>query len=447
MMLLVCFPLLFWLDEPLRLPAEFESANFFWEDVDADGLNDVWVRTDQNELWLWNGRQEDANFSLLAQSQEFTNMRPAQSEQGIVASAYAPGIIFYQKDGAWSVWDNLDEFTSRRRLGYAYEGGLFILPTPGGYLRQRPTCEPISLDVKPTLNRQDDEMRIVYPVPHHEQRIGAYWYLPPVIDHERGRLSVQVLDENSSFKSIGNWVSFPTGMAIAKYAYGDLNRDGWIDLAVLTRPAKDFSLFDELSLVVVLGKGPGEFEDHTLVQLKSEQNLWQSGPLTIEPGALVTHYYKGLIRAKFRRDVYNWDEAGFVEPEPKTMKWKVEDADRGSIAVDLDMGGDARPDLLLVDNHGLRVHVRTGSERVEAFDENPITLKFSSNSGFSVHITAGSGGSEFELDSDLAVRNRFRGRGGHVLVVTGKQAVIWELADFGDHIQLQALPRASIQRN
>lgn len=420
--------------EPFRLTAHFEKVRLVWEDVDGDGSLEIWARTDQDELWIHDGRSDSTEFALLAKSEMFPNMRPFLDGDTFVAVAYEAGFFYRFNGDEWRVFDDLSDQVSRNRQGFSFQQGTFVLPSASGYLWQKPQCDPSSIAVRPVVLNQSRTWRIVYPVPQSKDRYGANWYLPPVVDKERGTCLLQVLDVNDGYANRVQWVPFPYGLGIANYTYGDINGDGAMDLALLGLPEKDFSVFDELSLVVIMGDPAGGFEDHVLVSIETEQNLWQSGPITIEPGAIACHYYKGLIRSKFKRDLYLWNEGGYVEPKPKSVKWKIEEANRGAIAVDLDMTGDGLPDLILQDSEGLRLHPRSGAEPLKSFSEQPDRLEFDTDSSFSVDVGVGASGSSFSFSSKLDDRNRFRGRDGYALIERDGVGEIWRVEDRFDHI-------------
>ncbi|CAM2069964.1 hypothetical protein SCOR_31595 [Sulfidibacter corallicola] len=402
-------------DLHLKLDPTLIRPRVHWEDLDGDGRLDTWVRDRHPSetpylLYRRNAGDRQTEFERLDHAPFPWTVRPAFIEGSVRATAYHDGVLWVCIDkDRWEPLHNYHLLGSVRKGIRPITLDRFkLLPTATGYLVMSEDCPATPLDAHPSVHIGRKRLELTYPVPRKiaTNRLMA----SPIAMTNQGTISIwQAAREPSP---LAPWTSsqvrlqFPETLKPVRHQTGDLNGDGFEDLVVLAMPAKDMSIFEELSFLIYLGTADNTWETRASQELKSKQNLWQTGPIEMDSKGLRLYYYKGLIRSIFKMDSYAWDSAGFISPKPKSLRWTMKSADRTTIMTDLDVTGDGRGDMLLLDERGLHAYPRLPESSALPFDEDKRNLLSGAGNQefhFDVHIGEGA-----EFTSSTISRKRLR---------------------------------------
>ena len=361
----------------VEIPGYFQNPRAYWQDLNGDGYLDIWVRDEQERLWVWDGKSEAAQFTAIPFDPVDLLPYPVQTDGAWRAQAYDRGVLFeFDPESGWSAVFDFNGF-ARVRPGMQplKLSDLLLLPTFDGYRLLDGTCVAAELEALPSVSLDAKRLMLTYPVPFPklDQSTGrTELQSAPIPFSQQGELGVWTAQEAAD-GWLAQWamLQFPESLKMERYGTGDLDGDGMDELVVLARPAKDISLFDELSFLVYLGTGPGQWNPLPHQELKSDQNLWQEGPVEVSRKGILLYYFKGLIRTNFKMDLYRWNDGGYIEPKPVSEKWKVRHGDRRAILLDFDVNGDRATDLVLAGDEGIEVYYRRHSSPMLPFIEEP----------------------------------------------------------------------------
>ena len=361
----------------LEIPGHLQSPRVFWRDLDGDGLTDIYLRDREGLLWVWDGRGGDNRFRQIQFPTIGGKAVPTRENAAWQASVFHEGLDMIYRDGAWSVRHDYNG-DARIRPGLPRISGPdgMLLPTYDGYRIMDGACELRRFRTLPAVELSAGRLTLSYVLPRWTDMDGdgrEDLLSHPVPFRNSGELRVwSALNTADGWKPRWSKLQFPDNLELERYGMGDINGDGFAELVVLARPTKDTGIFDELHFVVYMGSGHGEWENVATQTLESKQNLWQVGPVEVGPRGILMAYYKGLIKSKFKIDLYRWREAGFVDPKPDSLKWRMPDADRDEIYLNADWNGDGMNDLILQDERGIHLFPRQGAAGI-GFEENRFT--------------------------------------------------------------------------
>ena len=359
--------------DPIALPSPMMRPRVTWEDLDGDGLLEIWIR-DGDRLMVKPGSGNGV-FITLEQPPIGLETRPVWFDGAWCAQAYEQGRVFlHHPQRGWTVVRDDTELADRIRPGIEpikIEDGVLV-PLFSGYLHRDGPCLVDMLEALPAVTLGEHRLEMRYPKPFPLELNGdgrTDLIAGPIGFPSRGELGIwYALREVSGWREGMARTQFPTDQQVRRYQLGDLDEDGFPELVVLANPTSEVNIFDELTMMVYAGTGPASFEPVPVQQLKTRQKLWQVGPIEMVPGSLTVYYYKGLIGSRFTMDRYAWNEAGYLEPKPESARWKMKDAERDTIVLDHDFDGDGHADLVLTDDKGVFVYYRDPTGDVP-FDE------------------------------------------------------------------------------
>lgn len=377
----------------LRLPEHMISPRVHWEDLDQDGQLDIWVSDGRRGLWVWRASEGGDSFKALEFEDIGLTPKPYFDGETLYASVYDQGRThIYNTHGA-ARWHSLQgPERSRPGLEPIHTPLGRLTPTYEGYVLAQNNCEERVLKALPAANITEKKLSLTYPIPYSFDldRDGQDDLLAaPVAFKNRGSLGIwSAMSKDGALQTKQTYVQFSAQLEPMRHQYGDLDGDGYPELTVLAMPSNDMSIFDELTLLVYAGTGPGTFNPVPIQELKTRQNIWQTGPIEMGPEGVRLYYYKGLMKAIFRIDLYAWNSVGYLEPKPKITRWKVKGAERDEIIQVADQNKDGRPDLVLMGKEGPIVYFRTDNP-LTPFDKEQRKLLLSSMDGTQIQTQEG----------------------------------------------------------
>lgn len=429
----------FSLPETLEIPAPCPvDADVVFEDLDGDGRSEVWVLAQPGRLFFREGGGYERRLREWSYPPIDLEVRPIWDRNRWVLAAWDDGIWLTSEGGGdWKLAaDFRGEQTFRPGLPPLRSGDWVLMPTFQGYLVAYENCVWDHLKLDPVVSLRDRAISMGFPlVDLTRSPEGLQLCASPALDSHHQRLKTWRAE-----LAWGRWnvatseTLFPPNLDLVRHAWGDLNGDLFEDLVLLARPLRDFSLFEELTLAVILGKGDGQLDSQPLQVVHSQQNLWQEGPLVIEDGKLRCFYYKGLVRGIITVDTYSWSEDGFLNPRPHSHGWRVKKADRSVIFPNHDLDGDGCLDLLLMEQGRLLAHLGQ-CHGEEPFDGNQVVLLTQVDpSETLVSLTLGSE-TEVDVDQGIEVReNTIKAGRGLAVVHEARwhRSFIWKLEPRAD---------------
>lgn len=360
------------LPDQIKLEAEVPAATAHFEDLNADGAVDFWLRSDDDRLWILDGSAANGQLAeLVYEPVAGIDPEPRMIDGKWQASFEDGDHLVVFREQQWQTqrqWQTASAMRDAAFMRQTPQGTL--VPTHNGYELYANGCLVRSMTIRPSVQLSRARLHVVYPVIEPLDLDGdgkLDWVGTPIALSNQGKLGIwRALGDDE-----GDWamLEFPPDRAVSLYAMGDVDGDGWVDLAVMTRPARGFSLFEEMGILFYRGTGPGEWSSLASQEIKSKQNLWQTGPLVLDSGGLYCYYYKGLFRSKFRIDRYAWDSDGFLDPKPVNEDWRMDGGDRLTMMCDRDLVGDQQKDLILADNTGVYVYEARAGKKLP-FDED-----------------------------------------------------------------------------
>ena len=426
----------------LELAGYMRAPVAIWADLDNDGHTDIWVKSKDDNLWIWDGAQPEAGFTKLEYEPIGLKVRPYRFNNQWRPSVWSEGMLLVFEENWHVIHDVSQDAAIRPGALPVLNGNQSLAPTFDGYQLMEDTCLIKALPVIPSVNVKKRALELTWPVPEWSDVDGdgdSDIISPPILFPQHGELRVwSVFNDEGSWNPVNTAVEMPSGLEIVKWETGDMNRDDYPELVILAMPSKDLSIFEELSFMIYEGTGRGQWERAPLQVLKTKQNLWQQGPVEINRNGILLYYYKGIFRSHFKMDLFKWNPAGYIEPKPESRKWKMEDADRGFIETRFDWNEDGAKDLMLMDERGVRVYFRYNGN-VIPYDENRNQLLSGineSNNSMSVNI----GGSDMDVEIRGTGVNSARGNKSMALVTGGKVPQLWYLIEQNNgHWQLKRL--------
>lgn len=426
-------------EQTLLIPSYLRHPAVSWSDLNGDGILDIWVAEGSSKapdqadrIWVHNGASADDTFHELVHTPMAGELKPAGEGDAFWVRSYFRGMVLdYRGEQGWVLTTDFNQNT-RIRPGMQplnLEVGLLV-PTFDGYEMLQGDCVEASFTATPTVDVNRDRMVLTWPMPQTRDLnddgvldlIAA-----PVRSPQHGEARIwSAIRQGEQWRENIARLQFPTGDDIVSYQLGDLDGDGKEELVLMTRPTKDMSLFDEMSFLVYSGKGAGDWEPVAAQSLKTNQNLWQTGPIEVDTRGITFYYYKGLIRDKFRVDCYPWKD-GYLQPKPVTRMWKLKEADRGMISLDYDLDADGRRDLVLNDEEGLKVYYRRSGQIPFADDPDQVLSEGANLSGRNIEM-------QFGDEGKISVQMSMLGGGlkgdksvGLINLGRGKPPELWSL--------------------
>ncbi len=374
MILALCFLLFSGAPETepnLLIPSFLRHPEVRFEDLNSDGVLDIWVvegsskAPDQaGRIWVHDGASQDDTFHELVHTPLGGELKPTGVGSDFWVRSYFRGLVLdYRGEQGWVLANDFNQGTKVRpgMQPLDLEVGLLV-PTFAGYELLQGECAE-RFAATPTVDVNRDRMVLTWPMPQTRDLNGdgvSDLIAAPVRSPQHGEARIwSAVREGDHWREHQCKVQFPNGEDIVTYQLGDLDGDGKDEMVLMTRPTKNMSLFEEMGFLVYAGRGPGDWDPVATQSLKTNQNLWQTGPIEVDARGITFYYYKGLIRDKFRVDCFPWKD-GYLQPKPTTRMWKLKDADRGMISLDYDLNGDGRKDLALSDEQGLKIYYRGG---------------------------------------------------------------------------------------
>lgn len=422
----------------LLIPSYLRYPEVNFSDLNGDGTLDIWVvegsskAPDQaGRIWVLDGSSSDDTFHELTHTAMGGELRPIGHGSDFWVRSYFRGqVLDYRGEHGWVLTTDFNQGTKiRPGMQPLYlEVGLLV-PTFEGYELLQGDCAD-SFAARPTVDVNRDRMVLTWPMPQTRDLNGdgaLDLIAAPVRSPQHGQARIwSAVREGDHWREHQCRVQFPNGEDIVTYQLGDLDGDGKDELVLMTRPTKNMSLFDEMSFVVYAGRGPGDWDPVATQSLKTNQNLWQTGPIEVDERGITFYYYKGLIRDKFRVDCFPWKD-GYLQPKPTTRMWKLKDADRGMIFLDYDLNGDGRKDLVLSDEQGLKVYNRRNGLIPFADDPDQVLSAGANTGGRNFEMQFGGDGEMTVQVSDLG--GRLKGDKSFSLINRGPRMApeLWSL--------------------
>ncbi len=372
--------------EQIEIPGHFLRPRAVWEDLNGDGQIDVWLYDrdksgERTQLWVWDGAAQAAQFQQIPFEPAGFTAKPAMTDRGWQARAYERGVTYeYDEQTGWTAVFDFNKLARiRPGLSPIAHGNHSLVPTFSGYWLIQDDCPLQSFRTVPAVELKKRVMRLIYPKPEWRDVDGdgePDLLAAPIPFRQQAELRVwSAMRQDDGWAPRWSAFQFPPELKPVQHQYGDLNGDGHPDLVALARPAEDLSLFDELSFVVYLADGPGQWQNLPVQVLKTKQNLWQTGPIEISEKGVLLLYYKGLFSSIFRMDLFRWNAGGYIEPKPVHEAWKLKGGKRDVIYNRYDVNGDGLNDLILYDRRGVYAHYRKSAGQLP-FDQEPSAILF-----------------------------------------------------------------------
>ena len=428
----------------LEIPHFLNKPKVTWADLNGDGTMDIWLADGKDQLWVWDGQSPEHQFQAVAFEPDQVQPVPHWTENGWAAGYYDHGSQWvFKPDSGWLATTDYNVLGRVRPGLNPIKGGepqWRLVGTFDGYRLMEGMCQVYAFPIFPSIQLNRKTLTMDYPIPTWRDLDGdgvEDLISAPVQFRQGGEIGVWKAIRGERSWDSGWWkLQFPDDLKIETHQFGDLDGDGLQDLMVLAMPGKDISLFEELSFVVYLGTGPGQWEPVPSQVLKTKQNLWQTGPVEMNDRGIFLYYYKGIFNSHFKIDRFAWNEDGFVEPKPISQKWTLKKADRDHIFLDHDFNGDGLTDLVLVEKRGVTVYYRRDRSHGLPFDDRPDQILLAGDAnGAQGDQTLVLGGTEIDLSHRSRLRrNRLKGHGSLALVDagSGEPASLWTLIESGN---------------
>jgi hypothetical protein len=355
----------FWLlifAQDLHLPTPSPPVLTQWADLDGDGRPEVWTKCSDGWIWLASGKPE-GTFSRLAHGGDLPPGIPVRKAEGWAYRTMLPG-MWIEVTGEQSCSFPLLDVELRPHDEPKAGAWGWLVPTARGATVIQEDCS-IEFSTPPRLSFAKRSMKLAWPEWSRQDVNGdgqGDWLASPLLREETGEISLFLaLGQGTGWRPKGSQCQAPPGYRVVNFACGNLNGDAHPDFVLLLAPSSNMGLFDELELTYYLGDENG-WLPHPPQRIRTEQNLWQSGPLRLTGASVELYYFKGLVRSHFRLDTYFWRDE-ILQPDPATIGWAVPNADRELLLIDWDFTGDGLGDLLLKQEEGMVIYPRqTGSK-------------------------------------------------------------------------------------
>lgn len=347
--------------QDLHLPTPSPPVLTQWADLDGDGLPEVWTQCSDGWIWLAPGELE-GTFSRLANALELPPGIPVRKADGWVYRTMLPG-MWIEVAGEQRTSRPLPDLILRPHDAAKAGSWGWLVPTARGATLLQEDCFT-ELATPPRLTFAKKSMRLAWPEWSRQDADGdgqEDWLASPLLREETAEISLFLaLGQGTGWQLKASQCQTPPGYRVVNFACGSLNGDAHPDFVLLLAPSSNMGLFDELELTYYLGDENG-WLPHPPQKIRTEQNLWQSGPLRLTGAGVELYYFKGLVRSHFRMDSYPWRDE-ILQPDPATIGWSVPNADRELLLIDQDFTGDGLADLLLHQEEGMVLFPRqTGS--------------------------------------------------------------------------------------
>jgi len=435
----ILFLLLVLVTEPdvIPLPSPLDGPRVTWEDLDGDGLDEIWVRHDGGLMVRPGGG--DGSFLVLDFPDIGLATRPVWLDGTWCVRAYERGRMFlYHPAHGWSVYRDHTASADRIRPGLEpipLEDGVLV-PLFDAYLHRDGPCVVDRLEALPSMTLNEHRLQIRYPRPEPVELNGdgrTDLIAGPIDYPSRGELGIwYALREENGWREGVARVQLDADQEVRRHQFGDLNGDGFFEMAVLTMPASEVNIFDELTMLVYAGTGPGAFEPVPVQKLETRQKLWQVGPIEMMPGSMTVYYYKGLIGSRFTMDRYAWNPDGYLEPRPESERWKMKDAERETIVLDHDFDLDGHTDLVLIDDKGVFVYYRDPGSVTPFSRERgkPLIARDARRGNLEVSVEVAGRTIDVRI-RDIAPGNRLKRQGEVALITAGnnRPPALWTLVE------------------
>lgn len=310
---------------PLETRVSPERVGIGELDLDGDGHDELWASRDGT---LVTPGSSGAPFAPLVARDGLG--RPSAAVAGVFAIVSIGRASFYgtTPSGAWG------------------EIGTVDLPA-----RARATSAGLSI----TTAR-------LYPV--GETADGVVWFASELeaVDGERLRADAVAIDRaTGETRHVECWARLPEREDVLGRTF--LLIDDRPHVLVETKPGDKLGLFSEKRLrLFELRRSRSRLGVDPVFDTRSRMNLWQASTVDVRDvdddgdADLVVGYWKGLRSARVVLDVYPRLDDGRFDPRERTTAFDVKRADRSFLAHDRDVDGDGRPDLVLLDEEGVRIH-------------------------------------------------------------------------------------------
>ena len=361
---------LFAFSPELVLPMRCTSARIHWQDLNRDGLDDIWIFTDRGELWFRDERDPDT-WRHIATSPDARSLRPVFRD-GLSAETFRDGAFLEGRSDRWQlVRDFRDRGPFLSDIEPVHGGNRSLLPTHDGYLIVREGRVEARLDFPPQTRVAEGELLLTYVIPEWKDLDGdgdLDLLSPPLPEPTEDTLEFRMaVNEPDGWRFEKRRLRFPGSMEVKWVAMGRLDRDPWEDLAILARPRASDSLFAAMHIYIYRGDPDGGWQARSHQILTTRQRHWQVGTLQIDRHGIFEFYYKGMIRTLLRIDFYPWLPEEVCPTEPKVTSWSSPGADRGVLLSHLDLTGDGLADLILKEGRKIYLYPRRAAEAGRPF--------------------------------------------------------------------------------
>ena len=411
--------LFFWA-QTYQFPMSLENPRAFWADWDGDSVDEIWIKDGNREHWIVD--QDGEPRHLQCDQSPQAGFPFFWQNKWVLATLMNDSIYVFQGDN-WMPILNFPE-TRFRPEGQAFEQSPFlVVPTLKGNQLLDDGCPVGELKMDPMLKLGKSNLEVTFPgvmLASVNQDTLPDFQSTPLVNPARGILRMtSFIGQGDFWSPISVELNFPPKKTIQNWAIGHLDEDAFPELVLLVAQPEGGSVFDELEMIIYHGEGPGKWGNLPLQTMKTQQNLWQEGPMEISRRGIRLFYYKGLIRSLFRIDFFPMMEGGVVKPEPETTGWKMKDADRELILTGHDLNGDGVNDLVLADERGLVFYAADSDCKFQENSGHPIGIKAKSQV---LEITVGTSGSN---QNSFQEHKRVRGNGKPTLIVNRSGVQCW----------------------